>query len=249
MNILKKSLIVALLTMSLFSAANAVEISEVVSTSPSWNTFTNKDGTGLYHEILREVFGLYGVSVRHEYSKSSRSEEMVALGLADMMTCDDKASPAIVMGKYPMYESSYYVFFNKARIGPWRGAESMRDKEILSQPSYYAQANFPVPVSIREVPTGAQALGMVLLGRSDFYVDDMTLIKQSMDENTIDYRKDQFDIKEAGRRSYHPLFNTTDRGRAIRKMYEEGMDKLHKAGKLKPIFDKWGHPYPDFDRY
>lgn len=247
-----RNLKVILITLAIVisaTVARAGDIREVISTSPSWNTFTNRDGSGLYHEILREVFALHGVTVRHYYSTSGRSEELVAQKQADMMTCDDKPSHSLVMGRYPMYESPFYVFFEKERFWPWQGMESLRGREILSQPTYYSTANFPVPVTIREVPTGVQALGMILLGRSDFYVDDITLIKQSIGQNTIEFDTDQYAIKKAGSRSYHPLFNKTERGEAIRAMYEEGMRTLHESGKLRPIYEKWNHPYPDFDKY
>jgi len=230
-------------------AENQSGITEVVSTSPSWDTFTNRDGTGLYHEILREVFALYGVKVRHVYSKSGRSEELVAENVADMMTCDDKTTPPLVLGRYPLYVNSYYVFFKKDRIGPWKGVESLRGKEVLSQHTYYNQSNFPVPVDVKDVQSGEQALAMILLDRSDFYVDDMTLIRQSIRLNTTPYDEKEFDIREVGKRSYHPIFNQTERGLKIMKMYDDGMLKLHKAGKLRPIYDKWGYQYPDFDEY
>jgi hypothetical protein len=235
----------------LFCAGPAwsLEIKEVISTGQSWDSFTNTDGTGLYHEILNEVFALYGISVHHEYANSDRAEELVTLNQADMMLCDDVVKPPLVMARYPMYENAYYVFFNKDRIGPWKGSETLHGKTVLSQPGYYAQLNFPVPVNIKYVSSGTQALGMILLGRSDFYVDDMAFIKASIKENTIAYDENEFDIKEAGIRSYHPLFNTSPRGKTVMKLYEDGMMKLHKSGKLRPIFTKWGHPYPDFDNH
>lgn len=231
------------------SWSSAAKIEEVVSTSPAWDTFTQKDGNGLYHEVLRAVFAQYNISVRHKYSKSSRSEELVVQNVADMMTCDDKTLPPLVMGRYPMYVNDYYVFFKKDRIGPWKGQESLRDKEILSQPTYYDQRNFSVPVRVKDIQTGAQALAMILMDRSDFYVDDLTLIKQSLKENSIKFDNIDFDTQKVGTRSYHPLFNTTERGLAIKKMYEDGIYKLHKAGKLKPIYEKWGYDYPDFDSF
>lgn len=238
-----------LLALALPLRAGAMEIKEVISTSPSWNTFTNRDGTGLYHEILREVFGLYGIEVRHLYSQSGRSEELVLQHQADIMTCDDKASPGVNMGRYPMYASDFHVFFKKSRIGPWKGVETLRGREVLSQPTYYDQSNFPVPVRIKELPTAAQCLGMILMSRSDFYVDDRVLIEKALEENTIAFMPEDYAIEKAGSRSYFPLFNTTERGQAIKKMYDDGMIRLHKEGKLRPIFEKWGHPYPDFDSY
>ena len=230
-------------------SAQAQNIKDVVSTSPAWDTFTNRDGSGLYHEILREVFALYGIPVRHEYSKSNRSEELVLQNIADMMTCDDKAQPPLELARVPMYVNDFYVFFKKDRIGPWKGDESLLGREILGQPTYYAAENFKVPVKIKEVATGVQALSMILMDRSDFYVDDLTLIQQSIKENTIPYQEEDFDIRKIGRRAYRPLFNSTPRGRQLKKMYEDGMLTLHKSGKLRPIYKKWGHQYPDFDAY
>ena len=137
--------IILLLLLAVPSQSTAMDIKEVISTSPSWNTFTNTDGTGLYHDILRDVFAQYGIPTRHEYSTSSRSEELVLLGQADMMTCDDKASPPLSMARYPMYVNDFYVFFNTERIAEWKGEESLRGKEILSQPTYYSAENCAFP--------------------------------------------------------------------------------------------------------
>jgi len=232
------------------TVVQAVEIKEIITASPSWETYTNQDGTGLYHEILQKVFTLYGVPVRHIYSKSGRAEQLVLKGEADMMTCKDKPRPSpLVLARYPMYVNDFYVFFKKDRIGEWKNNESLRDKEVLCQPTYYNQKNFCVPVVIKEIQTGAQAVEMIRLDRSDFYVDDMTLIKQSLKEANTPYDREQFDIRKVGRRSYHPLVKPTKKGLKIIKMYNDGLIQLHKAGELKPIYEKWGHQYPDFDKY
>jgi len=246
----KSSLTYALLLMlMLLQPAEAGVVDEIISTSPSWATFTNPDGTGLYHEILREVFGLYGIPVRHEYAKSNRSKELVRLGLADMMTCDDMADSPLTLARYPLYTNDFYVFFSKKRIGKWKGAQSLWGKEVLSQPGYYSKENFPTPVNIKEVMTGVQGVSMILMDRSDFYVEDLILMNQSLEENTISYNKDDFAIERVGQRAYFPMFNTTERGREIMKMYDDGMLRLHRQGKLKPIYEKWGYQYPDFDAY
>ncbi|MUM78696.1 transporter substrate-binding domain-containing protein [Pseudodesulfovibrio sp. F-1] len=245
--ILSLGLILALALRSPAAAQPAL-ISEVVSAGKSWGTFTNPDGTGLYHEILEAVFALHNISVRHEYATSDRAEELVRLGQADMMLCADKASPPLVMARMPMYQNAFHVFFSRERIGLWQGAESLRNKLIISQPGYYSQTNFPVPVRLKFVTSGTQALGMVLLGRADFYVDDMILMQESVRENTIPFNAQDFDIRQAGVRSYHPLFSTSERGLALMELYDEGIRTLHSRGILRSIYEKWGHPYPDFDR-
>lgn len=233
------------------STANAheVNIKKVVTTSPSWDTFTNRDGTGLYHEIMQKVFSLHGITVEHLYSKSGRSEKLVADNQADIMMCDDKPYPSLVMGRYPMYQNDFYVFYKKERIGTWRGEETLRDREVLSQATYYDDENFNVPVNVKDVQTGEQALKMIVWDRSDFYVDDMTLIRQSIKNSTLSFEPEEYEIQKVGSRSYFPLFNTSTRGKRLQELYADGIYTLHKSGELKPIYDKWGYKYPDFEAF
>lgn len=165
------------------------------------------------------------------------------------MTCDDKPFPTLVMGRYPMYQNDFYVFYKKERIGPWRGDETLRDKEILSQATYYSAENFNVPVTVKDVQTGEQALNMIVWDRSDFYVDDMTLIRQSMRDTTLSFDPEEYEIRKVGSRSYFPLFNTSTRGKRLQQLYADGIYRLHKRGELKPIYDKWGYKYPDFEAF
>lgn len=247
---MRRHVVILLLIFSFLPVSSQAEgVLEVVSTGPSWESFTHRDGSGLYHEILREVFALYGVSVRHEYVPTDRGDELVRLGQADIMTCDDRATPPLVPGRYPMYTDDYFVFFNRSRIGLWSGQETLRNKEIVCQMGYYHDWDFLVPVRLKRMPSGAKCLEMILLGRSDFYVDDMSFIKTSIRGAGQGFDREKYDIRRVDTRSYHPLFNRTFRGEKIRHMYEEGIMRLHKAGKLKPIYDKWGHDYPDFDSF
>ncbi|EGB15539.1 hypothetical protein DND132_2335 [Pseudodesulfovibrio mercurii] len=237
-----------LLSVSAWCMEPAEGVTEVITAGPSWETFTNRDGTGLYHEVLDAVFALYGIAVRHEYVPSDRADELVRLGWADMMLCDDRAEPPLRLARLPLYVNDYYVFFRKDRIGPWRGGESLRGREVAAQKGFYHDWDFPVPVRIREMPSGVKCLEMVLLGRSDFYVDDMAFIRHSMRQGPC-FTPADFDIRRAGRRSYHPMFNTGPRSDKVIRMYEEGMRRLHGEGRLRPIYEKWGHTYPDFDDY
>ncbi|MBU1249057.1 MAG: transporter substrate-binding domain-containing protein [Proteobacteria bacterium] len=226
------------------SAQAQDDIHTVTATGPSWDNFTNEDGTGLYHEILDKVFGLYGIKVERLYAPSNRAKELVAAGRADLMTCSELPVPGTVVASHPMYEGFYHAFFNKVRIGPWRGMESLRDKIVTARVSYYRTENFQVPVQLKEVQTGVAGLGMVVLGRADFYVDDLNLIKESLAANTVDYQPEDYDIRPVGSRSYYPLFNTTDRGKRIMELFDRGMETMIRSGELARIFKKWNFTIP-----
>lgn len=226
--------------------AFAQNIDEVIVVGPSWERFTNKDGTGLYHEILNEVFALHGISVVRQYVPSERGYDLVRSGRADMMTCHDVAVAPLQLARYPMYEGAYHVFFNKERIGEWKGGESLRDRSVVWRIGYYAEANFPVPIQAREVKTGSAALGMVLLGRADFYVDDVSFIDDSIRQNKIPFNPAEYGVEVAGYRTYHPVLLLSERGNKVRDLYDSGMEQLIREDRLRPIFKKWGFPYPRY---
>lgn len=224
-------------------------ITEVTALGPSWNTFTNLDGTGLYHETLRKVFGLYGITVQRKYVPSERGLQMLTSGEGDFQTCYDVIDPTYMLGRIPMYENAFHVFFNKQRIGPWHGPETLRGHTVVGRIGYYSERNFEVPVILHQVKTGVSALGMVLLGRMDFYVDDQLFIEDTISQSEMAFNRDEYDIQEIGRRAYFPVFANNEHGRKVRELYEAGMIRLHETRELEPIFQKWGHPYPQYDTY
>ncbi|MGE4298994.1 MAG: transporter substrate-binding domain-containing protein [Desulfovibrionaceae bacterium] len=224
-------------------------IRQVTAVGPSWETFTNMDGSGLYHEILNKVFGLYGITVRREYVPSERGLQLIANGEADFQTCYDRIDPPFVLARVPMYENAFHVLFNRQRIGAWQGTASLTGRKVVGRIGYYTPKNFDVPVLLHQVKTGVAALGMVVLGRMDFYVDDLALLEESIKQSPAQFDREAYDIQVAGHRAYFPVFATTERGRTVMALYESGMRHLHETGELKPIFQKWGHPYPHYEKY
>ncbi|MFV0349391.1 MAG: substrate-binding periplasmic protein [Halodesulfovibrio sp.] len=224
----------------------AAELGEVIVVGPSWNKFTNHDGTGLYHEILDRIFTEHGVPLRRIYVSSQRGKLLVASDKADLMTCSDSATAPLFLARYPMYESEFHCFYNVLRHPEWKGPETLAGKSVVFRLTYYSAKNFPAGTVLKEVRTAEAALGMVLLGHADYYIDDLGFIKDSMNQSTIPFNADEYAIQVAGRRQYFPVFRDSERGRQLEAMYAEGMEKLHASGELRAIFDKWGFPYPHY---
>jgi len=246
-----RGLITTTLLLFLALPAQAQEaITEIRTVSPAWDTFTNEDGTGLYFDILNELFtGLYGIKVRHDFVPSLRATYLVAQNEADIMTCKARVDKPLVMAKYPMYENAYYVFFNKQNIGQWKGRESLSGRSVVWRISYYDERYIPKDMVTKEVKDGVSALGMVVLGRMDFYLDDKTLINESISKSKLQYNKDDFRIEPVGFRSYHPVFNRSERGQQLMALYDKGMETLQAKGILERLLKKWGHPVLHLENY
>lgn len=228
-------------------AGKAERFGEIVVAGPSWDKFTNRDGTGLYHEILDLIFTDQGIPIRRIYVPSQRGNDLVRVGRADMMVCRDRAPAPLFLASYPMYQGKFHTFYNVKRLGEWKGPSSMIGHSVVFRLGYYSKKNFPASVEMKEVKTADAALGMVLLGRADFYIDDLSFIKETVASSHIPFDMADYSFEEAGWRQYFPVLLDSPRGRGIADFYARGIERLHRSGQLKAVFDKWGFPYPDYD--
>ncbi|MDD9303054.1 MAG: hypothetical protein HUK40_12240 [Desulfobacter sp.] len=183
-------------TFSPFCFAESVK--KVISVSPAWNDFTNKDGSGLYHDILKAVFTPHNIQVAHKYTNAKRGIYMVENNLADIYTCIDqiKNCPGIALGKYPMYEGRVYAIFKKEKIKDWQGLSSLENRNVVWQRGYYQASDFKVDLVPVVADSGISALGQVVVGRADFYVDDLNLIRDSIFKSLFTIDMDGFCCKK-----------------------------------------------------
>lgn len=242
-----KKYLYAMLVFLTFQAASTVmgeNAKTLITAGPSWERFTNVDGHGLYHDLIRLVFA--GYQVTHLYVPTVQANSMVAIGRADIKMCETKEIASLVLGKVPMYENDFYALFLRERFDPWQGSLSLEGKKAVWREGYYSGQDFSVPLDFIEVRTGESALQMVIHGRADFYVDDRNLIQQSFDAAGERFEPTKFRIESVGTRRYFPVFASTSRGNTLRKHYENEMERLYREGKLRSIYDRWGFSMPKF---
>ena len=196
----------------------------------------------MYHDIIGLVFPDY--SITHVYVPSVQANKMVGLGRADIMMCDTEVEPPLVMGQYPMYENDFYVVYRRDRIGIWEGNSTLEKSSVVWRDGYYSQTDFTVAVNPVIVRSGESALKMLSLGRVDFYVDDLTLIRQSFVRAQEQFDPKVYAIQKIGSRKYFPVFSTTSRGEALRREFEEGMVRSYEEGTLQQVFRHWGFQVP-----
>ncbi len=226
-------------------------LTQVISTGPSWNTFTNRDGTGLYHEILSDIFTPLGINVTHKYTNATRGIHLVAKELADFYICKTRNFDFsnLMVARQPMYAGTFYAIFKKKNIKDWQGPSSLTGRMVVWRRGYYKQSEFKFPFTLLETDTGDSALNQIILDRGDLYIDDLNLIKESIAATKLSFKMKAYQIEPVGKRTYHPVFKRSDRGKTILMIYDRGIKQLHESGALKKIFHKWNHPYPGYDSH
>ncbi len=234
---------VFLLVIAFAASLRADEPKTLIIAGPSWDNFTNTDGSGLYHDLIREIFA--GYTIQHIYVPTIQANIMIANGRADIKMCDTKEIESLVLAKQAMYENDFYALYVKENQ---KADEqfSMKNKRLVWRAGYYSQLDFSFPVTFTEVRSGLSALEMVIYNRADFYIDDMALITESFSELGQKFDPQKFGLERVGTRKYFPVFADSERGSILLTHYEKEIKRLLKEGKLQHIYERYGFHAPTY---
>ena len=236
-------------------AAYAEDIKVIRHATESWGGFTNEDGTGLYHELFREIFKESGAKVEVNYVPLKRAVELVKQGRADLtggFNKDDRP-----FAKYPVFESSMSIIFRKDKIKDWNDVSSLKGLRLVG-PAETAKAS-GLPVT--EVDSRWQAATLMLKGRADGYVDltpiltdfkeTKKMIKSAQDtsggENKFEFDADELRIETVKLTQLFMVFSDTERGKKVREMYEEGTRRMKADGRLDALYSKYKFQTPTIE--
>ncbi len=211
-----------------------------------WVGFTNRDGSGLYHELFREIFETQGLEVEVSYMPLNRAVSMVAAGEMDFtggFTKDDR-----VFATHPVYETTYSMLVAADRPIDWTDPEQLKGLRIVGPPTIQAEVDF----AMTELESRSQAGRMLLSGRADAYIDLHELIETFLETGTVvdvdqvagdqgemEINADDWKIVEVKTSRLFILFSDSERGRLVRDAYDAGTEALFQSGRLDEIYGKY----------
>ena len=244
-----------IVVLSLFSSCfltpdiQAKEIKEVHWALTAWKEATQKDGKGLFHEIVDQVFALQNIKLKKTYAPWKRSLSLVEDGLADM-TGGHTQTEKYYQAKLPILVVKRAVFFKNKKLGKWQGLKSLSGKKgVWSTGFLEGLKKKEVQEALKNngigiVPKEA-AMKMVIAGRADYFLDNMKRLKilQTQMKGSVKDIND-YQIETLYENPLYMSFSKNPRGKAISAIYDEGIRKLKESGKLKTIYQKWKREYP-----
>ena len=92
--------------------------------TPEWTDVTNKDGTGLYFELLHLVYDPAGIQVKCKFVPWARAVEYIDLKLGDAMLGSYNSVDAF-FPKFPLDTEYTAVVYKKGTVG------NGKEKELL----------------------------------------------------------------------------------------------------------------------
>jgi polar amino acid transport system substrate-binding protein len=221
------------------SVANAETIRWVTE---SWENYTNKDGSGLYAEIVQAVFA--GHQLKITYMPWKRSLLEVKNGTADM-TGATSFVDGYITPRYAILATPISILFDKNK---------MSYSDLLSLESYIAV--WPTPyedelflasnksfVKGFSVQERATAYKLLVSGRADYFLDAKGL-HQAWLENLGDDVKglsqaSNYKLVDISRLNLFMIFSDNAKGQRLKDLFELGMSNLVQKGQLTKIYEKY----------
>jgi len=219
--------------------------------TPAWSAITNADGSGLYHQVFKEVFAYSNVQVKAAYLPLLRALADVEQGKADMAGGIGLGDERFLYASQPIYQSRVSAFFHKKLVKNWQGMETIKQHE--DQTVVSVGMGKLINIKGFEVNSRYQALNMLLRKRALYYVDATELFEglyqgdyskhfnsQQGSKYHAPFNPAQYTYRSISDVSAYMVFQKSERGEKIKALFESGFKTLFESGRLLEIYKQWG---------
>jgi|GEM_PF-4283432 len=225
----------------------AEQQSNIRWTTEIWPKVAEAQGKGAYFDLLNAVYPASEFQLIHSFLPYKRGVQFVREGRIDLFSLCS-SMPEFYRAKHPWAQQSIGVLFNRAVIKEWHGLTTLKNKNIAVHKEL---AFLPIVQGIDgnliKADSKAKSLLLLEMQRADFFLDIYINIENEVNQlsnpTRFDYAFEALDIVIC-----HPGFTPSPRGEKLRKLWDEGIEKLHKSGKLKEIYAQWQLEYPDYQQ-
>lgn len=207
-----------------------------------WQDYTNKDGSGLYHDIVQAIFAEHQVAISYKPWKRALLE--VKDGTADMTGATGIKSGYLIP-RYAILAPPVSILFNK---------NTMKYTSLTALKNYVAVWATPYKAEMISVSNRAFIKGfsvqeretaykMLVSGRADYFLDTKALHQAWLAKLTQaplgDTRPADYQLADISRLRLHMIFSDKARGQRLNAIFEQGMKKLIQNDQLKPLYEKY----------
>jgi len=212
-------------------------------TPNDWEGYVNGEGKGLYVDLVKQVFGARHITVKRETVPWKRALHNVQIGKADF-TGGTSPVPGYSVSRHPLIQGWEVIFYRK---GAFRKPvmDQLKSKQGVWSMGYIDEFPQNIKEHLRghDIANREQGIRMVLSGRVDYYLDNLVQLSDTLD--LIPGSRDEFECAEIFSDTLYMLFTNNSRGRRLRDLYDEEIERLAKTDALARIYANWSFEVPD----
>ncbi|MBI6925461.1 MULTISPECIES: ABC transporter substrate-binding protein [Pseudomonas] len=238
--VLKGVLLAVLMVAAPWAAAGDSQPGQIRLVSEEWADYTNADGTGVAWDVMRKVFEPAGIEVVPQSAPYSRAIGLVKRGEADAWVGSYKDESEDNL--YPRWHFDVdHIYALGLASKPAPTLANIGDSRLAWVRGYAYGKYLPRVRKYREIQRREGILPMLEHDRVDFYVDAMTEVDYVIGQSA---QPDRFRRTHVVELPMYLAFARSERGEALRDVFDKRMAQLVRSGELKPIFERWKQPYP-----
>jgi len=240
MDVRRWLLIVLCSVATLVHADEAPVPGKIMLASEEWNDYTNKDGSGLAWDVLRQVFEPAGITLQTRSVPYTRSVGLAQRGEVDgwVGSYRDEATGVL----YPHWNfDSDHIYALGLATAPTPSVATLGNYRLAWVRGYKYEEYLPNVHRFNQIERRDGILPMLQHARADFYIDALSEAQYVLGQADDPA---QFKLTHIAELPLYVGFADNERGRALMAVYDQRMATLVKNGELKPIFERWKQPYP-----
>ncbi|MDO9347127.1 MAG: transporter substrate-binding domain-containing protein [Pseudomonas sp.] len=213
---------------------------KIMLASEEWNDYTNKDGTGLAWDVLRQVFEPAGIKVQTRSVPYTRSVGLAQRGEVDGWVGSYRDEAEGVLYPHWNFDSDHIYALGLAST-PAPTVATLGNYRLAWVRGYKYEEYLPNVHRFNQIERRDGILPMLDHARADFYIDALTEAKYVLSQADD---PSKFALTPIAELPLYIGFADNERGRGLMAVFDQRMAALVKSGELKPIFERWKQPYP-----
>jgi polar amino acid transport system substrate-binding protein len=211
---------------------------EIIMASEEWTNATNRDGTGLYWDILRAVYEPVGIKTKFIIQSYNGSVKLVKKNRVDAAV---GIYPDLIKGalfsQYPIVKDYILVLFKKNRLDQWNGRESLQNKKVAWIQGYSYDEYLEVPVTKREFSNRDHILRQLDGDQLDFFMDTRNDMESVLNKGIISVS--QYSVETVLELDRYLVFADSRRGKKLKKIFDHRFPHLVESGEIERLIAKW----------
>ncbi|MEX5546205.1 transporter substrate-binding domain-containing protein [Pseudomonas pergaminensis] len=213
---------------------------KIMLASEEWNDYTNKDGTGLAWDVMRQVFDPAGIKVQIRSVPYTRSVGLAQRGEVDGWVGSYRDEAEGVLYPHWNFDSDHIYALGLAST-PAPTVATLGNYRLAWVRGYKYEEYLPNVHRFNQIERRDGILPMLEHARADFYIDALTEAKYVLSQAD---EPSKFALTPIAELPLYIGFADNERGRGLMAVFDQRMAALVKSGELKPIFERWKQPYP-----
>ena len=205
-----------------------------------WPGVTTSDGTGMYHELIREIFPAENYNLRVSYFPWQRvlqnlKEETIDMtgGMPERDMYYQSAQPVLSQRIVLVISKEKADTFDIDNLQNYRGSWRKGYKQEI------VHHVIPPPVVGTYVERAKQALSFIEANKVDYYVDIEDVINREMKPNS-----NAFKIIQVGYFNLYWTFAHNDLGMELKHQFDQRWSHLLNTGFIKKLYSRYGASVP-----